>query len=236
MAPIGNNKEESSSFSSSNNNNDSKEVRKGRDNTANGEKISRNKKVLPSVKEKSADPNGETVPGWTIMRPLKMGRLKGKNAPVASAREVGSAGSDSRDLKASTTNDTGATLSGAGEIEVLSDVRSLDGLLGNESPSDATNTHHNHNSIEEVERTNEGQKYRAYKRRWFGLIQLVLLNIVVSWDVSCFFSPQTSFSASLKSLDATIDADACMNSGSPSRPTPRQPRHITVYPQRLSTG
>lgn len=26
--------------------------------------------------------------------------------------------------------------------------------------------------------------YRVYKRRWFGLIQLVLLNIVVSWDVS----------------------------------------------------
>lgn len=25
--------------------------------------------------------------------------------------------------------------------------------------------------------------YRVYKRRWFGLIQLVLLNIVVSWDV-----------------------------------------------------
>lgn len=27
--------------------------------------------------------------------------------------------------------------------------------------------------------------YRTYKRRWFGLAQLVLLNIVVSWDVSC---------------------------------------------------
>lgn len=26
--------------------------------------------------------------------------------------------------------------------------------------------------------------YKVYKRRWFGLIQLVLLNIVVSWDVS----------------------------------------------------
>lgn len=27
-------------------------------------------------------------------------------------------------------------------------------------------------------------QYRVYKRRFFGLIQLVLLNIVVSWDVS----------------------------------------------------
>lgn len=26
--------------------------------------------------------------------------------------------------------------------------------------------------------------YRVYKRRWFGLAQLVLLNIIVSWDVS----------------------------------------------------
>lgn len=26
-------------------------------------------------------------------------------------------------------------------------------------------------------------RYRVYKRRWFGLLQLVLLNIVVSWDV-----------------------------------------------------
>jgi len=27
--------------------------------------------------------------------------------------------------------------------------------------------------------------FRVYKRRWFGLAQLVLLNVVVSWDVSC---------------------------------------------------
>jgi hypothetical protein len=27
-------------------------------------------------------------------------------------------------------------------------------------------------------------RYRVYKIRWFGLVQLVLLNIIVSWDVS----------------------------------------------------
>ena len=27
--------------------------------------------------------------------------------------------------------------------------------------------------------------FKVYKMRWFGLGQLVLLNIVVSWDVSC---------------------------------------------------
>lgn len=26
--------------------------------------------------------------------------------------------------------------------------------------------------------------YKVYKRRWFGLLQLTLLNIIVSWDVS----------------------------------------------------
>jgi hypothetical protein len=26
--------------------------------------------------------------------------------------------------------------------------------------------------------------YKVYRRRWFGLVQLVLLNIIVSWDVS----------------------------------------------------
>lgn len=26
-------------------------------------------------------------------------------------------------------------------------------------------------------------KYRTYKRRWFGLAQLILLNAVISWDV-----------------------------------------------------
>ena len=27
-------------------------------------------------------------------------------------------------------------------------------------------------------------EYRTYKRRWFGLVQLTLMNIIVSWDVS----------------------------------------------------
>lgn len=28
-----------------------------------------------------------------------------------------------------------------------------------------------------------GLEYRVYKRRWFGLAQLVFLNIIVSWNV-----------------------------------------------------
>lgn len=29
--------------------------------------------------------------------------------------------------------------------------------------------------------------YKVYKRRWFGVVQLTLLNIIVSWDVSVCF-------------------------------------------------
>jgi hypothetical protein len=35
----------------------------------------------------------------------------------------------------------------------------------------------------------EHSEYRVYKRRWFGLAQLTLMNIMVSWDVSCFKLP-----------------------------------------------
>lgn len=39
-----------------------------------------------------------------------------------------------------------------------------------------------------------GVVYRTYKRRWFGLVQLTLLNIIVSWDVSTlWFSPSPLF-------------------------------------------
>lgn len=37
----------------------------------------------------------------------------------------------------------------------------------------------------EIQEDGQGQPvYRVYKRRWFGLMQLVLMNIIVSWDVS----------------------------------------------------
>ncbi|KAI0396593.1 major facilitator superfamily domain-containing protein [Xylariaceae sp. FL0594] len=40
----------------------------------------------------------------------------------------------------------------------------------------------------------DGTVYRTYKRRWFGLVQLTLLNIVVSWDWLTF-SPVVSSAA-----------------------------------------
>lgn len=35
----------------------------------------------------------------------------------------------------------------------------------------------------DIHRATRNQEYRVYKRRFFGLIQLILLNIIVSWDV-----------------------------------------------------
>ena len=39
----------------------------------------------------------------------------------------------------------------------------------------------------------ERTEYRVYKIRWFGLAQLILLNIVVSWDVGAIASPMPKF-------------------------------------------
>ncbi|MCJ1284431.1 hypothetical protein MMC26_003763 [Xylographa opegraphella] len=45
--------------------------------------------------------------------------------------------------------------------------------------------------------------YKVYKRRWFGLIQLVLLNIVVSWDWLTY-APVTNSTATFFNTDPTI--------------------------------
>lgn len=47
---------------------------------------------------------------------------------------------------------------------------------GTSSPSRST--------VDDVSSPGEPVVYKVYKIRWFGLMQLVLLNIVVSWDVS----------------------------------------------------
>lgn len=55
-----------------------------------------------------------------------------------------------------------------------------------------------HESRPDADNANEDgtyQFYRVYKRRWFGLVQLTLLNIIVSWDVSLIPNqPALSFS------------------------------------------
>ena len=140
-------------------------------------------KGVSVVQKKEARAQSETLPGWTIMRPVKMGRFNGKSAALVKARNT-SGSSDSGDLKATDSNDTGGTSTGTGHVEVLSDVRSLDGLLEDDSPADVLDTNYHRDSEADAETGFDGQEYRVYKRRWFGLVQLILLNIVVSWDVS----------------------------------------------------
>ena len=43
-------------------------------------------------------------------------------------------------------------------------------------------------TVDVVPSAGEPVVYKVYKIRWFGLMQLVLLNIVVSWDVSSTLS------------------------------------------------
>lgn len=143
--------------------------------------------------------------GWTIMHPLRtraMGSGKSKKgattanatntngeAVVRSSSEEDADGK--KDLKTMATNGTGASR-GVGEIEVLTDMRSDDGLLEEEErdsgvPAERAGGHAT--GLDGVNgRGGDGHVdatvYKVYKRRWFGLVQLVLLNIVVSWDVS----------------------------------------------------
>ena len=54
-------------------------------------------------------------------------------------------------------------------------------------PASSTPTATTRGTEDELLGGNSDTQFRVYKRRWFGLIQLVLLNIVVSWDVSNTF-------------------------------------------------
>ena len=83
---------------------------------------------------------------------------------------------------------------------------SANGPIQNEELGDGRSPHDASGRRRERRRSwlgRNGQSYshahfRVYKRRWFGLAQLVLLNVVVSWDVrvllsASFFSFQGFF-------------------------------------------
>jgi hypothetical protein len=139
--------------------------------------------------------SGETLPGWTIMRPLRKRGSKSSGAVTkADASVNGTQGVDSKadsDLKITETN---ASSNEVGEVEALHDLRSDDELLGDEEEGQGRATRKNGNPGDHTLQSNNGPveegtvngggEYKVYKRRWFGLFQLVLLNIIVSWDVS----------------------------------------------------
>lgn len=146
--------------------------------------------------KKKGEKEGAHPAGWAIMHPLRMrGMASGKSKKGGSAGEpvLRRSSEDDvdgkKDLKTTATNGT-STSRGVGEIEVLTDMRSDDGLLEEEgengvAPTERGRDTHLH-GVDEREGHGHGDTtvYKVYKRRWFGLVQLVLLNIIVSWDVS----------------------------------------------------
>ncbi|KAL3423638.1 major facilitator superfamily transporter [Phlyctema vagabunda] len=125
----------------------------------------------------------EALPGWTTMRPLK-------HRVAAKGHAKGDSNSSGK-LRTTETNGTSSTdTDGYGGGETLEDVRSDDDLL-EEDETAAYRAREGRG--EDVGTVQVGQvQYKVYKRRWFGLVQLVLLNIIVSWDWLSFSASSTT--------------------------------------------
>ena len=98
-------------------------------------------------------------------------------------------------------------LSGSVEMQSISPPQHIPG-----AKSDANNSHRAHGTVTEIsgpadqrhldtsrrlnadEHHDASTGYRVYKRRFFGLAQLVLLNIIVSWDWLTFSAVSTTSS------------------------------------------
>jgi len=115
------------------------------------------------------------------MRPLHRRKKQEATASSTSTYDKETGTYSNGDLKATVTNGSGNGM-GVGEVEALSDVRSDDELLDAENEYDRQQEHPVDGAANET--ATAGGTYKVYKRRWFGLVQLVLLNIIVSWDVS----------------------------------------------------
>jgi FLVCR family MFS transporter 7 len=90
---------------------------------------------------------------------------------------------DQKDKRALRNTESGASA----DLSALSEVTSNDGLLSEEDGAreGSRGTEGGHTANET--HGDGATTYKVYKRRWFGLFQLALLNIIVSWDVSnCF--------------------------------------------------
>ncbi|PQE16875.1 major facilitator superfamily transporter protein [Rutstroemia sp. NJR-2017a BBW] len=135
--------------------------------------------------------------GWTAMRDTRKRDMNGKGESARSR-------ADSNGTLAKSETSATAQSVGAGTIEEMEDLTELnsgDELLG-QNPE--------HEGGAQVRTTNEAaderpgsgsasgpdgaREFKVYKRRWFGLVQLVLLNIIVSWDWLTFSASSTTVS------------------------------------------
>ncbi|KAH8812009.1 major facilitator superfamily domain-containing protein [Xylogone sp. PMI_703] len=139
---------------------------------------------VPGIVKQKGIASGEVLPGWTrIISPFR-------RKMVRSSSSSGSGEDPESSQNPLERVDTHSSIDG--DIELLSEVRSDDQLLGpkgNEQGAGAADMKKNidvraSNADDGGADTSNGEiiEYKVYKRRWFGLFQLVLLNIIVSWD------------------------------------------------------
>lgn len=80
---------------------------------------------------------------------------------------------------------TSSSAHGSGDYSAFQENGARDGLLYTDNPNEERGPEQlEPNTSIPTGAQGDGVVYKVYKRRWFGLIQLVLLNIIVSWDVS----------------------------------------------------
>lgn len=82
----------------------------------------------------------------------------------------------------------------SGHVSVESTPSNSSGARTNDSQQEHDITHEARGSLLQSSQLTQSTTYRVYKRRFFGLVQLVLLNIIVSWDWLSF-SPVSRTSA-----------------------------------------
>lgn len=154
---------------------------------------------------------GGKGPGWDFrMRPLRRWGIKGTKgtvtAPTTSPDDTdASKGEDEEGPRIESSGQaddpleptqTAGSEYGPGHVEALREVTSEDGLLqageNREHGRPARNRDGDDGALQQSAAPSErppahgGGEFKVYKRRWFGVIQLVLLNTIVSWDVSAF--------------------------------------------------
>lgn len=112
-----------------------------------------------------------TSDGW-----VKMDHQHNSDADAALAPDHQQALRDHNALTSTLTANTTADSSSPSKPVMLAGATSA----GDETIRDGANANHQAES---------NQQYRVYKRRWFGLVALVFLNIIISWDVSQLFIP-----------------------------------------------
>lgn len=131
--------------------------------------------------------------------PVTHGSRTGSGSDSEKKSGIGSGSSGSRSASTSTDSDSGSvistTLDGAGTTEgAISSAGATAGGVGLGIGIDGAGEEDGNE--QQVERDSQGRPviYKVYKRRWFGLVQLTLLNIIVSWDWLTF-SPVASHAA-----------------------------------------